>query len=257
MDNNTPIAFRERIAQIISLSVIISSGALGVIGLVLAGLYIGLADNQVEGLDKAKDILQYIFSSLLPLWGTWIGTVLAYYFAKENFESANKHVSELVNRVTSATDKLNAAAVTKIMMPFDKLKRTEVATAADADSLNLKSLYDSLLQQGIRRALIFSKDRKVIYVIHKSLISDYLLRNQNVTTPLTIGTMKTDSDKDVKNAFANGVATVNKSATLLDVKNLMDNLPGCQDVFVTETGKRDEEVLGWISNVDVMENGKV
>jgi hypothetical protein len=68
--------------------------------------------------------------------------------------------------------------------------------------------------------------------------------------------MKADLDKDIQNAFNNGVQTIGKNATLLDVKNIMDLLPGCQDVFVTETGKKDEDILGWISNVDVMNNSK-
>jgi hypothetical protein len=250
-----PGAFRESIAKWISISVISSTGVLGALGIMLASLYIAYQPGD-EGLDRARDILQFIFSSLLPLWGTWIGTVLAYYFAKENFESANKQVRELVTQVTSATERLNTVRVTEVMMPFEKIKKVDVPVDKDPDTLVIDELYKTLTKDNVRRALIF-KSRKIVYVLHKSLLSDFLFRNPGPAKSLTIKEMKADGDKDIQNAFTNGVCTVSKSATLLDVKNLMDNLAGCQDVFVTGNGKRDEEVLGWISNVDIMEKLKV
>ena len=35
-----------------------------------------------------KATTQLLFSSLLPLFGSWVGTVLAYYFSKDNYEAA-------------------------------------------------------------------------------------------------------------------------------------------------------------------------
>jgi hypothetical protein len=31
----------------------------------------------------------------------------------------------------------------------------------------------------------------------------------------------------------------------------MEEVKNCQDVFITENGSRDEEVLGWLTNVDI------
>lgn len=281
-------SFRDQIAKTIAVSVIIATGVLGALGVCLAVTYI--IKDTTNGVDEAREMLQFIFSSLLPLWGTWIGTVLAYYFSKENFESANKQVRELVNQVKNTNEKLNSLPVTEVMMPFDKIKKIEVPANGDPDKLIIQELYNQLVKDKTRRALIFV-GRRIVYVLHKSLLSDFLFRNPalpassaNPPTPggntptggsggstpagggnppapaappaPTITDMKNDKDKDILNAFVNGVAIVAKSATLLDVKNLMDNFVGCQDVFVTETGKRDEDVLGWISNVDVMEKTK-
>ena len=45
--------------------------------------------NSPDTTEKFKDIKD-LFGMLLPLIGTWVGTVLAYYFSKDNFEAASK-----------------------------------------------------------------------------------------------------------------------------------------------------------------------
>jgi hypothetical protein len=42
------------------------------------------------------DQIDKVFSALVPLFGTWAGTILAFYFARENFDSANQSVQRLV-----------------------------------------------------------------------------------------------------------------------------------------------------------------
>jgi hypothetical protein len=37
-----------------------------------------------------------IFNALLPLAGTWVGTVIAYYFSSKNFETANQSMQRVV-----------------------------------------------------------------------------------------------------------------------------------------------------------------
>jgi hypothetical protein len=41
-----------------------------------------------------------VFNALLPLLGTWVGTVLAYYFSRKNFESASQSVERMVTLTT-------------------------------------------------------------------------------------------------------------------------------------------------------------
>lgn len=238
--------FKEFIGNRITIWVLIGTASLGVFGIILAIVYV-----IKNSMDEAKDTLQFVFTALLPLWGTWIGTVLAFYFSKENFESANKNVRELVAQVNSG-DKLKGVKVTDVMMPYDKIKKKELNVADNEDVLVVKDLYDEVIASKIRRSLIF-KDGLIALALHKSILSDFILRNNAGT----IADMKKDPDKDIKNAINNGAPTISKDATLLDAKVLMDNLPGCQDVFVTETGKKTEKVLGWISNVDVFNHGKV
>ena len=39
--------------------------------------------------------------------------------------------------------------------------------------------------------------------------------------------------------------------TVADAKAAMEQIQGCQDVIVTETGDRVEPVIGWLSNIDI------
>ena len=55
----------------------------GMIGVTILGIVvIGFAEQGQSRSDAAR----LVFGSLLPLLGTWVGTVLAFYFAKANFE---------------------------------------------------------------------------------------------------------------------------------------------------------------------------
>ena len=61
-------------------------GALGVVAI------IAIAFGDEKKVSAIKDIL----SILLPVIGAWAGTVIAYYFSRENFESATKSTRSLV-----------------------------------------------------------------------------------------------------------------------------------------------------------------
>ena len=69
------------------LSMIILFGSLfAVFGLALAVILV----------DKSKTIT--IFNMVLPVVASWVGTILAFYFGRENFESANKQVRDIMQK---------------------------------------------------------------------------------------------------------------------------------------------------------------
>src|SRR5438094_10043990 len=52
---------------------------------------------------KSKDqsgVATQVLSTVLPVIGTWVGTILAFYFGKENFETAAKRVADLAKQLT-------------------------------------------------------------------------------------------------------------------------------------------------------------
>jgi hypothetical protein len=67
-----------------------------------------------------------------------------------------------------------------------------------------------------------------------------------------------DKDKpDLKKTLENSFVTLNEDATLQDVKAAMDAVTDAQDAFITKTGKKDEAILGWITNNIVADNARV
>ena len=57
-------------------------------------------------------------------------------------------------------------------------------------------------------------------------------------------------DAELKNWVSN-IAYVSQQASVAEAKNKMEQQPGCQDLIVTKTGRKDEPVLGWMTNVDI------
>ena len=47
------------------------------------------------------------------------------------------------------------------------------------------------------------------------------------------------------------VAFARSTATLAEAKGALDGVPGAQDIIITETGSPKEQMLGWLTNVDL------
>jgi hypothetical protein len=70
--------------------------------------------------ETVKESAQLLVSSLLPVFGTWVGTVLAFYFSKENFEAANRGTIDLVR---SVAQRLGSMRVTGNCSPPTRRRR--------------------------------------------------------------------------------------------------------------------------------------
>lgn len=160
---------QEKIARIVSTIVLIGTCVLGALGISIAVVAISRGSN-----DDAKDILQILFSSILPLFGTWIGTVLAYYFSKENLLAANQTVRHLVDKITS-DQKLQTMKATDAMIPIDKLKYVAYPTGFDDSKLNLKTHFlDFITDNKISRVILLDERKSAKYVLHRSTIEGFI-----------------------------------------------------------------------------------
>jgi ascorbate-specific PTS system EIIC-type component UlaA len=74
-ESKVPAWSRDLIAKIITISVFILTAFITV-------YLLAFTEDKNASID-------FIGKSLLPLWGTWLGTVLAFYFGKANFEAAS------------------------------------------------------------------------------------------------------------------------------------------------------------------------
>src|SRR5579863_6696728 len=99
------------------------------IALVLLAIVIlvgaGIVEYEKPGNGSIKDTSQLLLSSLLPLFGTWVGTVLAFYFSKENFEAANRSAIDVVR---SVSQRLTATRVSEAMMPRGRMITLDLAS---------------------------------------------------------------------------------------------------------------------------------
>jgi hypothetical protein len=197
-----------------------------------------------------------VMSSLLPLWGTWVGTVLAYYYSGANFEAASKSTQELL----SLDKKLASIPAREVMIPRAKIIPMTITGAKPEDTpiVNIRSEMDS---KGVQRIPVLFPDDIALYMIHLSTLDQFLARAALKTPPvanmsqLTLQNLLTDAP-DLGRILTGSFALIKESASLADAKMAMDTTPNCQDVFVTQNGKTGEAVIGWIPNNELAANSK-
>ncbi len=182
-----------------------------------------------------------VFTTLLPLVGTWVGTVLAYYFSKENFEAASRSMQEAVK--LSQEERLKLVTVREAWMPVDQATKLELGERTP-DKVPLADV-DAMFQGKVSRVPVLDAEGKCLCVIHQSVVNQFLravAKPENATLQDLLDDEKAGSQVVL-------FAYVSVEGNLADAKARMEEKKGSQDVVVTKTGAPDEPMLGWITNV--------
>lgn len=246
---------RAKIGQRIVYFALVVIGLLGIVA-ILTVVFLPEGVSDAESTRRFGHVTD-IFTMLLPVLGTWVGTVLAFYFSKENFTAAAEQTRDLV-RELSLAEKLEEIAVADVMLSFDDVTTVRLEMSNDEDKVHLKN---DLLKQyetsGRNRLPIVTKAGVVKYVIHRSIVEQY------VATLALEGTVE-DSQLNLK-AFldtgryrhiASSFRTIGADGTLREVKELIDSRSDCADVIVTKDGRRDSKAVGWVTNVILSEHSR-
>lgn len=222
-----------------------------------------------------KDMTQLLLTAVLPLFGTWVGTVLAYFFSREGFEAASRAQLQLIEQM-SPMDRLRQFKVVNRMVKradMNVLQLTETEMN-DPRAVPFSRLIDHFKDPKTTRLPILGTDDRFFCLVHRSLKDRFIaleaeasaarsepvdlakltlkhlldMANQKKATP------KSSEDAEPYATFGDlakeAVAFVCIDRTLADAKQEMDRVKRCQDVFVTRTGARNEPVLGWLTNVE-------
>ncbi len=236
---------REGISKIVVYSILIGSSIIGIL-LLVDQLFIS----------KNERNLDFIGQSLLPIWGTWVGTVLAFYFGKSNFDAASKSYQEVI-KTLSSDEKIASVKALDVMIPFDEIVKLFYDESKDTtikDILNMDSF------KKYNRYAIFNNDKTLRYIIHRSEFTKYItskaFEKVNVDE-ITLNKFIEDGEKSENNIWLDCACFISISANLLEAKNAMAGVHGCQDVFVSRTGKTNEPVIGLITNIMILEHAKV
>jgi len=211
--------------------------AASIIGIVaISAIAIALAGS------TRAETSRLVFSSVLPLLGTWVGTVLAFYFARENFQAATESTLRLAGIET-------ATPVTQVMIRESDFVAYDLGTGDRVEDVQLAALRQKMqaLVPPSRRLPIRNASGAVLYVIHDSTLTAYAESQAQTTATLnkTIGDLLRDpSFKELVEA----IGFVAEKATVADARAVMASIKNCNDVFVTTSGKRDERAIGWLTN---------
>lgn len=224
------------------------------IGIAIISVSVVFAASFATNVDKPT--LTTVFNTLIPLFGTWVGTVLAFYFSGKNYEAAAKATRELVGQL--GDERLKQIPVTDAWIPVGSIKAVTVAAGNEA-TVNVQTDLVPMLTGVVTRIPVWNAGKVVRYVIHQSMIYRYLATlpaGQTPTLDNFLAFHVNGGAGDTMRGVVDKIARVARTATLADAKAKMESVPNCQDVFVTETGADTEPVLGWITNVDIAKKAK-
>jgi len=209
--------------------------------------WVALANAAPE--DKGETT-RLVFASIVPLVGTWVGAVLAFYFSSANLRTGS---DTTLAAVRAAGGLSPASLVTEVWTPLRAMLTTPVADEAAADKLVLKVLYDDMQSFEKSRMPILTKPGGVaLYVVHESDIDKYAA---TLTPPTATSALGAATLKDLREApgFAAllSFATVPEIATVADARTALSAVAGAKDVFVTDDGTPKGAVKGWLTNSDL------
>jgi len=234
------------------------------IAILITGLVVGvtiyIAVFLLYSPNKSGEInTSFIGQTLLPLWGTWIGTVLAYYFGKVNFEAATKSYRDVIDKLTP-DEKIAKLLVKDVMIPINLI------VYLDYDTENENPISDILKYpqfEKYSRFAVLDQKKAIKNMIHRNTFFEFVFlkvsegKNNNEINKLKLKDLLNETNDSIKNTLTRGYGFVSINSTLLDAKKAIDSIAECQDVFITETGKPSEPVLGLVTNNMIFEKAKV
>jgi hypothetical protein len=238
---------RFNIAKWVLIFGLISVSVLGIVAILFTAQW----SDDKEKFSNVKDILTMV----LPLIGAWVGTVLAFYFSKENFKAASDSTKDLFREFKSSEEKLKKINVADVMIKADAMVKLIISKEEKLYKLK-EDIIDGILEKdkknSYNRLPVLSDNLYPKYIIHRSWFDKFLVKMTlagKKIEGLTLADMS--ADPDFTNDLTACFGTIKESSNLAEVKHLIDSVPNCQDVFITESGDTKSKVIGWITNVIV------
>ena len=138
--------------------------AVSVLGVVAISIVVILSAG-----DARDDMAQLVFSSVLPLFGTWVGTILAFYFARDNLQAATASTLALTGRGETGTP------VTEVMIAESDWTAYDLGASELPEAIPLADLHSrmSTISPPARRLPVRDASGVVLYVIHDSTLTAF------------------------------------------------------------------------------------
>lgn len=178
------------------------------------------------------------FNTIVPLIGTWIGAIIAFYYGRENFEAAQKQIQLMLNKET-----LDDIQVKNIMIHTG----TMVSKTIAKDLATPLKEYQAFLVSVDKSRLPLLDEMKIPrYILHKSAIDSELQQKEDAT--LTLKTFLESKPKQFGYNEKMGFIVIAADTKLETALKNMRQLEGCKDIFVTDNGLETGKVIGWITD---------
>ena len=114
--------------------------AAGIVGILVASCLAIALSNDAD----RSEMIRLVFASVLPLIGTWVGTVLAFYFARENLQAATDSTVRLAGLAAPTTP------VSDVMIPTAQIVAHELKAGQEARTVKLAELENEMSEAKVR-----------------------------------------------------------------------------------------------------------
>jgi hypothetical protein len=194
-----------------------------------------------------------IFNMILPVMTSWVGTILAFYFGRENFESANQQVRESNQQVRDLVERLTPeqraeALANAIMRPLSTTTYFQIPDGKGDADIKLSELSSKFTNVVTRLPIIDAKN-KPKYLLHQSSVDKYVATQGGKLDDTLADFIAKQKTVQIEFGVDKGFVVVSEQIKLGEAKRKMEAASPCQDIFITKSGGVDEPLLGWISNV--------
>ncbi|MBN3496382.1 hypothetical protein [Arthrobacter pascens] len=213
----------------------------GIAGIIIvSGVAIWLASDA-----NRPEMARLVFASILPLFGTWVGTILAFYFARENLVAATESTQRLLGLKPTTP-------VSEVMIPKARIISHNLPASTPAESVPLADLYTRMVSAGVSRIPILDESGAVTFVVHKSTIDAFAATLETYEAPEALTQtihellLNPTLERRIK-----AIGVVGPNAVIAEARRTMSSIPECHDVFVTAGGARKNPVIGWLTNTDL------
>lgn len=182
---------------------------------------------------------QNVLNSVLPLFGTWVGTVLAYYFSRENFEAASSSTERLVLQLT----------------PEERLRSTPVANVMTRKIFSINDLQAKV--EDVFKQLVTKEAKRYLPIVKPSGALEALVYREGLMSYLydlspadrakkTLGDLLKE-----KPELKQTPAFLREGGTLAEAKEAMEKIENCKVALITKSGADNEPVVGLLTTTDI------
>lgn len=155
----------------------IIGGSFAILGVVILFAF-WLINSADEGnFDQLKEMLNLF----LPLVGTWIGAVIAYYFGSKNFEAGGKNAQAIIDQHQLGIDnKITDMMAVDIMTMPDKdpgkhpENYWETASEEKWNSEKLIDVIEHMEDRNMTRLFVLDSDKKYVYLCYKRTMQAFI-----------------------------------------------------------------------------------
>lgn len=144
------------------------------------------------------------------------------------------------------------------MIPIEKAVKL-ILDKNESDIKVKENIIDEILTKKDKNRLpILDSQSCPKYMIHRSMIDKFIVQEVAKGKPIDKLTLKDFVDNvEFKSVITDGFNTIRKTSNLSEVKAIIDRVPVCQDILITDDGTSNTKVIGWITNVIVLEQAKI